>query len=169
MSLLTIADVRARCTIDPMTHCWLWRGAKSGGHPRIYTFDHERVEKRTMSGTLAMWNIAHGASPRPGHFVFRGCQHRACLNPAHLRQARDKAEIGLHVRRMGIRKGTSLEARRANIALANAATGIVPTPDDVVRQIRAATGKLIDIAARFDVAHQTVSRIRRRETRAGVT
>lgn len=168
MSILTIADVRARCAIDPATHCWHWQGARSSdGTPRIHTLDHARTEKRTMSGPMAVWNIAHGAAPLPGHLIYRGCQHRLCLNPAHLREAASKAAIGAHIRRAGTRKGTSTEQRLANIRLAQIASGAVPTPAEIVLAIRAvpraeATNRAL--ARRFNVAEQVVSRIRRGES-----
>lgn len=169
----TIADLRARSRVDPVTHCWHWLGAvANGGEPRIHTLDYARVEKRIMSGPLAAWNIAHGEAPPPwARFVFRACGTRDCVNPVHLRLARDRAEIGEHQRRAGSRKGTSIEARRANIALALAARGITPTAPDVVRAIRAegADTTTSALAERLGLSVQTVSRIRRGDTRAGVT
>lgn len=164
--LLTVEAVKARCTIDPAMHCWIWQGAKGSkdGNPRIYTFDHEIGDKRTMSGPKAMWNIAHQeAPPKWKPLVYRCCGNPLCLNPAHLRTAKDKAEIGLHIRRSGQRVGNATEARRANQRLAMAASGITPTSPDVVRAIRAAdksvTGEAL--AAKFSMSRTAVSRIRR--------
>jgi hypothetical protein len=170
--LLTVEAVKARCIVDPATHCWIWQGGKGAdGNPRIFTFDHERGEKRTMSGPKAMWNIAHQeAPPRWSPLVFRRCGHSLCLNPAHLRTAKDQAEIGLHIRRSGQRVGTATESRRANQALAMAANGITPTSPDVVRAIRAAdksvTGEAL--AAQFSMSRTAVSRIRRGESHKGI-
>lgn len=160
--ILCVADLKARCTVDPCTHCWHWTGATStDGVPRIYTVDHERAVKTTLSGPKAVWNIAHGCAPRPGWLVFRSCGQRLCLNPAHLAQARDKAEIGQHWRRAGYRKGTHLEARRAAQKLAAAAAGTVATPDDVVHEIRALAGTMSQkaLGAKFGVSRQCVNRI----------
>ena len=162
--LLTVAALRARCTVDGATHCWLWQGACStDGSPRLHTFDHARGDKRSMSGPKAVWNIAHAEAPPLGKLVFRGCGQRACLNPAHLRLARTKAEIGEHWRRAGWRVGTALEARRANVRLAQAAAGVVPTDPAVVRAVRAApqTVSSVELARLHGIAPQTVSRIRR--------
>jgi hypothetical protein len=171
--LLKVEAVKARCIVDAATHCWLWQGAASTeGTPRIYTFDHERGEKRTMSGPRAMWNIAHQeAPPSWAPLVFRCCGKAACVNPAHLRTARDKAEIGLHIRRSGHRVGTALESRQASQRLAMAAQGITPTAPDVVRAIRAANPAetSVALAARHHMAVQTVSRIRRGESHKGIT
>ncbi len=163
MSLLRIEEVRARCNMDRVTHCWVWTGATSSdGVPRIHTFDHARLEKRTMSGPMAVWNIAHGEAPRQGHMVMRCCGRKLCLNPAHLRQFRDKAEMGLHIRRAGWRKGTAMESRRANVKLAQAAAGTVATPPDVVLAIRAEPAQTTNkaLGERYGISHQTVSRIR---------
>lgn len=170
--IITISDLRARCRVDPASHCWHWLGATSKGNPRIHTLDYARAEKRTMSGPLAAWHIAHGeAPPAWAPLVYRGCMVRDCLNPAHLRLARDLAEIGVHQRRVGNRKGTCLEARRTNIARAIAARGTAVTPDDVVRAIRSAPATTTnrELSKRYGVREQTVSRIRRREVRAGVS
>lgn len=168
MSILTIADVRARCKIDPVTRCWHWQGAlSSDGVPRIHTLDYGRAEKRSMSGPLAVWNIAHNAPPLPGHLIFRRCQNSVCLNPVHLGEAASKAEIGLHIRRAGTRKGKSTATRLANLRKAQIASGSMPTPDETVLAIWAvpraeATNRVL--AQRFNVAEQTVSRIRRGES-----
>lgn len=170
--ITSVAQLKARCTIDPATHCWLWAGATTGVHgvPAIWCFDHGRGEKRTMSGPLAAWNIAHGEAPPAGTLVFRGCCRTLCLNPAHLRRARSKAEIGQHIRRNGARKGTAVEARRANAAIGRAAAGIIDTPIESVIAIRSApsstTGRALAQALRL--SESCVSRIRRGETHRGV-
>lgn len=162
--ITSIEQLKARCTVDHATHCWLWTGATTGtyGVPAIWCFDHRRGEKRTMSGPSAVWNIAHGEAVPVGNLIFRACCRVLCLNPAHLRRARTKAEIGEHQRRAGSRKGTGLESRRANIVKAWESAGIVPTKPEVVRAIRSAppsvTGRAL--AARYGLARSTVSRIR---------
>lgn len=168
--MLTVDQLKARCAVDRATHCWLWQGATSGGLPKLWTLDYGRVEKRVMPGPLAAWHISRQAPPRDGHLVFRSCGHRACLNPAHLREMASRAEIGLHIRRARSRVGTHVEARRRNIRAAWAARGVVPTPLEVVRAIRAApkqvTGR--SLARQFCLSDQTVSRIRRGESRREV-
>lgn len=160
--IASIADVRARCDQDPVTHCWHWNGGRSGdGVPRIHTLDYRDLEKRSLSGPLALWMIAHGTVPRG--LPFRRCVCRDCMNPAHLLLARSKKEIGAYIAKVGARKGTSVDKRRANLLLANAAAGIVPTPADVVLAIRSAPSSTTSkaLAAQHGMAHQTVSRIRR--------
>jgi len=160
--LCTVADIRARCCVDRVSGCWHWLGAMSDRTPRIYTFDHERGEKRSMSGPKAVWNIAHGASPLAGYLVYRRCITRDCVNPVHMGEARDKAAIGLHIRRNGCRQGTSTEQRRANMRLAWAAAGIVKTPDHVIAAILAADLNRSngDVGRELGIAPTTVSKYR---------
>lgn len=165
--LMTVESVKARCIIDRATHCWLWQGATAtDGTPRLQTLDFRAIEKRTMSGPSAVWNIAHQAPPMLGWLVFRVCGHKLCLNPAHLKEARNRAGIGLHIRRAGYRVGTHTDVRRANLVLARAATGLLPTHPDIVLAIRAAprTTTATELAALYGIAIQTASRIRRGES-----
>lgn len=160
--VLTVDDLRARSQVDPVTGCWHWQGAKSACTPRIHTFDYAAGDKRVMSGPAAVWNIAHGDSPGR-YIVFRRCLCHDCVNPVHMGRARDRAEIGLHIARSGKRQGTAVEARRANIAKAHEARGIVPTPADVVLAIRSEGDDPTNLAlaAKYGLRHTTISRIRR--------
>lgn len=171
--VLTVDDLKARCVVDPVSHCWLWQGATSdlGRQPRIWTFDHERVEKRAMSGPLAAWNIAFGEAPRPGHLVFRCCQRNLCLNPAHLRQAASKKEIGLHIQRAKTRVGTHVEQRRENVRAAWRATGCKLIDAAIVREIRQASASTTNrkLAALHNVSEGVVSNIRRGKSYREVT
>lgn len=175
--LATIADVRARCVVNPATHCWEWQGARqyrtpvSQGMPVMHAFDHALGDKRTMSGPLAMWNIAFGQAPRPGCKVFRACGCPTCLNPAHLREAKSEAEIGLHLRRSGTLKGRPRTAGQVDtIRKMHEAAGIVSTPADKVQAIRSApaevTGRVL--SAQLGLSEATVSRIRRGARRGDV-
>ena len=172
--MTTAADVKARCTVDPLTHCWLWQGARNTRSqlPMVYAFDYTLGDKKSMSGPRAVWQIAHGEAPRPGHLIYRCCNQVLCLNPAHLRQAATKAEIGVHVRRSGRLKGRELSpAQRAVLPRSWAAQGIVPTGPDAVRAIRAAGPEVtgVQLALEHGISPQTVSRIRRGESHRGVS
>lgn len=170
--LLTVEAVKARCIVDKATHCWDWQGAMgSEGTPRIYTFDHERGEKRPMSGPKAMWNIAHQeAPPRYAPLVYRCCGNRACLNPAHLRNAGGRAEIGESIARSRRWKGKSTPAQRTGYMLGLTAQGITPTAPDVVRAIKAESTLVAGraIAAKYEVSESIVSRIRRGKSHKGI-
>ena len=167
MSVLTIADLLARSRVDRNSHCWHWLGAFGTGTPRIWTLDHARLEKCSMSGPRAVWNIAHGEAPLPGHFVMRSCASPDCVAPVHHRQVPNRQAMGDHIRLSGRRKGKNLDACRQNAAKAHAARGIVPTPVHIVQAILdAGDGPTnLELAARFRVAHTTVSNIRLGKTR----
>lgn len=160
--IATLADIKARSAVDPVTHCWHWQCAKSrDGTPRMHVFDHLVGDKRVLSGPAGVWNLAHGGSPWP-KLVYRCCGTKDCVNPAHMRLAADKAELGLHIARSGRRKGTALESRRANIRKAHDVTGRHATPDEVAAAIlsasRSVTGRAL--AKHYGISEQVVSRIR---------
>jgi hypothetical protein len=162
--ICTITDLKARCIVDQATHCWNWQGAMvSPGMPGIYAFDHATGDKHTMTGTKAAWNIAHGRAPLKGWLVARCCGGRLCLNPAHLREFRNRAELGQHIRRSGRLIGNSTEQRRASIRLAYAAQGMVETPAAIVLAIRAAPAGVTStaLAAVHGLGLSTICRIRR--------
>lgn len=170
-----VADLKARSRIDPLdrdpyTPCWHWLGGKTtDGTPRIHCFDHDRGEKRTMTGPRAVWNIAKGTGPGR-QLVYRCCFQMDCVQPEHLRLAASRAEIGAAMRAVGNRKGTHVEARRRNILRAIEAHGVKPTPEEIVLACRAAPRAVsnVELARVHGIAHTTVSRIRRGETRRGV-
>lgn len=168
--ITTVEALKARCTVDPATHCWLWQGSISGGQPKFHTFCHERECKRTMTGPRGAWNIAHGEAPPSWAMVFRACQRQLCVNPAHLRLARDHADIGLHIRLAGTRVGTATEAQRENARKGREKRGIRDTPDAIVRAIREAPASVtgMQLAATHQLSNQTVSKIRRGLTRVHV-
>jgi hypothetical protein len=141
-----------------------------GRRPRIWTLDYGRVEKRVMNGAVAAWHISRQSPPKAGHMVYRLCLNTGCVNPAHLCEAEGLAEIGRHMRATKRLVGTHLDARRASIQRAIEAAGIVVTPPDVVRSIRAAPSAVSSSAlARAHAMNvQTVSKIRRGESRRDV-
>lgn len=171
--ITTTEELRARCETDPATHCWLWSGAynKRSGMPIIWAFDYDRVEKRAMTGTRAAWSLAFGESPRNGALVYRSCCRATCVNPAHLRLADTRAEIGRHIRLSGTRKGTPRESWCKSLPSAWAASGVQITPPDLVRKVREAgpevTGR--SLASEYGLTESVVSRIRRGESHKWVS
>ena len=163
MTVLTIDAVRAKCIVDNDTGCWIWQGAVNArGTPHIYTLDYGRMTKRTMQGHLAVWHIVYGEPPRVGWLVFRRCVNMMCLCPVHLGQIRNRAEMGRHIALNGKRKGTSVEARRANLVLAWGGRGVKPTAPEIVIACRAAGPEITgtSLAALYGISQQAVSRIR---------
>jgi len=130
--LAVIQDLRDRSDVDPATHCWLWKGAIQRDVPRMHAFDYRVNDKRTLSGPLAVWMIAHEEAPRPGWRVIRSCGEHRCVNPAHHEQMRDHAAIGEFMAATRRLKGTHIESRAANARKGRAAAGIVETDDAVI-------------------------------------
>lgn len=170
MAILTVEDLRRNSVIDPQPNgCWHWQRAKGPyGIPVIHTIDYERVTKRAMTGPRAVWNIAHGKAPEG--LAFRRCGCADCVNPVHIACAPSQAEIGLHQRRAGSRKGKHLEAVTANLAKARASQGRIDTPEHLVREIRRApdTETSLSISQRLGLGYTAVCKIRRGVHRKGV-
>lgn len=166
--IFTIEDLRERSTIDPLDRnpydpCWHFTGSKSRDKtPRIHTLDHDRIEKRVMSGPKAVWNIAKGEGPGD-KLVYRTCCCHDCVNPWHHALANDKAEIGAYIAQAGFRKGTAIESRRANARKGWAAQGITPASPAVVLACRAAPASVTSTALGLlhGLDRTTVSAIRR--------
>ena len=160
--VLRIGDLYARSERRPWSACWWWTGAKCGASPRIWTYDHDRHDKRVMSGPRAVWNIAKGQG-LGGRLAYMTCINSQCVNPRHVASAASKLELGAAISKSGKRKGTQLAQRRAAAEKGHVSAGIVPTPAAVVLAIRAAgPGPTnLQLAARFGMKHNTVSRIRR--------
>ena len=159
---LKITDLYAGSERRPGSTCWWWLGALSGGYPRIWTFDHDLIEKYAMSGPQAVWNISTGTGTA-GRTAYMRCVNRGCVSPHHIGIAASRAEIGAHIRRTGKQKGArNSETQRANLSKAWAVAGIVPTPPEVVLAIRAAGAGESNMALGrlHGLCHTTVSRIR---------
>ena len=173
--IATTKCLQARSVMDPHDRnpydpCWHWRGALStDGTPRIWTVDLDRGIKTALSGPKAVHYIATGR-PLQGLLAFRTCGSRQCVNPGHHATAASKAEIGAFIAAAGWRKGTHVEKRRANVALAHAANGIKPTPAPIVAAIRQAPSTVTngELCALFGLSPQTASAIRLGKSRAGV-
>ena len=166
----TVADLRARCVVNHNTGCWIWQGGRTKGAPRLWTFDHARGEKRVMTGPMGAWNIAHQAAPRKGWLVFRRCQVTLCMCPVHLGMAKNRQDIGSHIRLSGVQKGTFLEHRRANLVKAWESRDMKSTPREIVLACRDAGPEVstTSLAKLHGIGVATVSRIRRNESHRNV-
>lgn len=160
-----LASLRAACTQDRATHCWIWNGcvAKRDGLPRIYTVDLESQKKCAISGPRAAWMLAHNEPPLPGYLVFRCCHNKRCVNPAHLRIAQSKRAIFDAIRRSKAWVGNSREQRLANIQIAWKAQGKELVDADTVRAVRSAPSSITgrQLAAEHGISPQAISRMRR--------
>ena len=71
------ARLAERTTIDPLSGCHIWEGARSpGGYPRITLYGKSHLLHRLL------WTLKYGAIP-PGHALCHRCDERRCINPDH--------------------------------------------------------------------------------------
>lgn len=81
--LRTLEDLRARCTIDPVTGCWAWTGRHwQGGHPALPLAGGNG----SVSLQIALAVILTGQRLPEGRAYLPTCGNVRCLNPAHRRE-----------------------------------------------------------------------------------
>ena len=99
----TLQALFKRCDIDHASGCWLWLGATNGaGAASVYTWDYERGEKRSMTGSRAAWGLMHKRAVLPGFVAYRVCIRRRCVWPSSKTSNRPKAIV---IRRESSRRG----------------------------------------------------------------
>ena len=77
-----------RYTINEETGCWEWQGATetSGGYGYL-TIDTKRIKAHRFSYKL------HNGELVEGLVIMHSCDNRICVNPAHLTQDTNEANI----------------------------------------------------------------------------
>lgn len=126
-----LADLRARCDVDPVLGCWHWQGhlgtpgSRTGSSYRFPQVGIARLvlcnpKRITMNARRAAWLLAGNEAPE-GHPVYRCCAGgELCINPKHSalatpeewREIRSKAE-DRRCRVDVIRNVHAIAARRA--------------------------------------------------------
>lgn len=126
--------------------CWVWTGANSGRYGYGKLTSHIYAHR-------AAWELSNGPIPS-GLDVLHRCDNPPCCNPSHLflGTARDNAADMLAKHRTPLGE----ERRLSKLT------------DAQVRDIRAASGLLTDIAARFGVSPSLIGLIRRGRRRTHV-
>lgn len=123
--------------------CIKWTGHRDAcGYGRV------RWQGRQHLAHRVAWERAHGPIP-VGLCVCHCCDNRACINPDHLflgTQADNVADM--------IAKGRARPLKGMN-------NGRAKLTEEQASQVRAATGKLHQIAARFGIGLSQVSEIKR--------
>lgn len=153
----TLEDLRVRCSIDPDTGCWQWKGAMNDGkHPRFMLFDPERGEHRVVSGVQGALMLA-GRCPPKGKIGYRRCTSCSCMNPAHM-SVGTKAEQGAFLRRTGRQRG---DPRRAAVNTLNSRTHRSSLTDELVQWVRESDQPNTVVAHALGVSHNCISQIRR--------
>lgn len=121
-----LSRLKGRCYIDPITGCWLWKGATSmsnGGtteQPHVYSTDYTKdpsgATKTVQTGNRAAWH-AHTGKPIPaGHRVYKAacCSHNLCINPAHM-ACGTNTDWGRSVQAKGIWRGVPARINASRI------------------------------------------------------
>jgi len=119
-----VQDLYERSERRDGSACWWFLGGDPDKWPRIWTLDHDRLEKRAMHGPQAVWNIAHGKTD--GRRCFMSCCNPRCVNPAHVQREADagRQEWGKAVVRTKHFKGLRTAQNIANLRHAYAARGL---------------------------------------------
>lgn len=159
--VLRISDLYANSYSKPNSSCWHWMGAKGvDGAPRIWTLDYDAADKRTLSGAKAVWNISNQRGVGD-QIAYRICFCADCVNPDHVRLAKDKKDLGLKMAEAGRHKtAKGLEARRKAVRVAHEKAGIKVTPPDVVKLIRTSPMTGVALSKMLGISVQNISRIR---------
>jgi len=128
-------------SIDPVTRCWLWTGARDAKGYGF--FDSKRAHR--CSFELCVGDIPGGL------LVLHRCDVRNCVNPYHLFLGTDKDNA----------EDKNLKGRGNNPR--GEAAGSARLTEDEVRSIIDDTRTQEEIARQYGIAQTTVSAIKRRQ------
>lgn len=135
-----IEAVALRVVGDPATHCWNWTGKVINTGYGQFSFQGESWLAHRAA--FEAWN---GPIPE-GMSILHRCDNRRCCNPGHLFAGTQDDNISDCVA-----KGRHHHGERHNFAKLTAVQ---------VREIRAASGKQVDIARDYGVSQSAVSYIK---------
>src|SRR6185503_20576845 len=122
LSIEQIAGIFSKVQIDPVTGCWNWLGATSGGYGNVrYGGRSERVHRIVYAWTIGpipkqpSRKGPRGQIPQLDHAV---CQNTRCCNPVHLELVTQRVNImrgngpcAKHARKTQLSKRSSLTKR----------------------------------------------------------
>ena len=130
---------------DDQPDCLIWPFARFGnGYAAVVR------SGTTKNAANVMCGLAHGPAPADRPFALHSCGggQNGCVNPTHLRwgtQAENMVDSVLDGTRA---RGENQHASKLT--------------EEAVREIRASKARLIDLADRFGVHPETISRVRKR-------
>jgi hypothetical protein len=152
---MTLDDIRARCVID--NGCWLWKGAKSDGLPRIWAPDHTNHAGGMSSqpGRRAVHHVKTGQAIPAGWRVFGTCTSKLCVAPHHT-DCKAPAEEGARVAASGKLKG-QVKRIAANRAIGRKRSRLTAELIETIRTSRK-SGQALSLET--GLARQTISKAR---------
>lgn len=139
-----LPEVRFWSKVERSPGCWEWRGTKNPHGYGIFENNRKRVQAHRFS-----WEIANGRPIPEGLVILHACDNPPCVNPAHL-------SVGTHADNVADSKAK----RRHTFGRKQHDAKLT---EELVREIRGASGTNYELAARYGVSYQTISRVRRRE------
>lgn len=144
----TLDMIHERCT--ECGDCWEWQRAISNDrYPTL------RYKGRVINARRAVFEMA-GGKLQPKSFIVTTCGNAHCLNPAHLKQVKQRDHLA-KVAALGSMGGPVRSAKIA--AIKRAQTGKI-TLDDA-REIRSSNEPVKVLAERYGLCKDRIYRIRR--------
>jgi hypothetical protein len=165
-SILTIEGLRQYSKPDRATMCWNWTGPTcKQGYPHIVTLCIRSGLKRRLGATSAVWNIAHDDPIPAGNIAARTCANTRCVNPAHIKLARNRREALASYVRAGVMQGTRSAGVTINHMPGRESARVIPT--EKIHAIFAfpESAKNTDIARELGMLRSTVAHYRARYRR----
>lgn len=158
---LTLADVdldylRARVRVDAKTGCWIWQHAVSGPGWKTgkgYGLVNIRSEGRSFSAHRLAFYITHGRWPQVCRHM---CDRSMCCNPAHLQDGTQADNMRDAIKRNTIKRVRGERAPRARLTEAQVL--------EIRRRYAAGGCTHRSLAAEYDMAHNSIKAIVRRQT-----
>ena len=151
----SLADVKLRCEVDEITGCWKWS--------RSYNYSREAhhrtavawfpLRERVMS-VARIVAILDGKPLHKGWRAWNTCNTEGCCNPEHIRTGTSKM-WGDYMARAGRMNTVEALAAKARIGAAKAKVS-----DEQIAEILASNETHAEIAKRYGVVKQTISKIR---------
>lgn len=137
--------IREKFVVDPVTGCWVWKGAKLNGYGRIW------ADGKNVLAHRLCYELHTGSKVPEGLCVCHHCDNSLCVNPDHL-------FLGTHQNNMDDRNRKGRQARQKGEN-----NGRAKLSEELALQILSDPRNQGLIAREYGVSRQLVSRIKRQE------